>query len=211
MLVKYALSLLLAGVLCLGGYHMGKGIKIASKAWLSQQLIEHAWARTLNGETSVQPWPWADTWPEARLAVPRLEVDQLVLSGDSGRVLAFGPGMNNYHDAGLDMSITMISGHRDTHFRFLKDLRWHDELSLIDSTGHKRRYRVITSEVVNENWTLPVDAMHHRQLLILATCYPFDTMQPGSDQRLLVFAEPLEPEIVSPAMTLAELSTFDAD
>ncbi|MEJ2619576.1 MAG: hypothetical protein P8163_04805 [Candidatus Thiodiazotropha sp.] len=59
---------------------------------LAEGLIQLAWQRTLNGERQVTPWPWADTWPVARLDSPRLGVSRLVLHGDSGSTLAFGPG-----------------------------------------------------------------------------------------------------------------------
>ena len=29
----------------------------------------------------MKPWPWADTWPVARLVVPSLGIDQIVLEG----------------------------------------------------------------------------------------------------------------------------------
>ena len=37
-------------------------------------------------------WPWADTWLIARLVVPSLAIDQIVLEGTYGRTLDFGPG-----------------------------------------------------------------------------------------------------------------------
>ena len=63
------------------------------KAELAQYLLlEKAWTRTLQGENQVKPWPWADTWPVARLQLPKYGIDLIVLSGASGRTLAFGPG-----------------------------------------------------------------------------------------------------------------------
>ena len=96
---------------------------IHAKAALAQHLLAGAWARTRDGEARARPWPWADTWPLARLSVARLGVRRLVLAGASGRTLAFGPG----HHAGTALpgapGNAVISGHRDTHFRFLGELR----------------------------------------------------------------------------------------
>ena len=76
----------------IGFWELGHGAWIHAKAWLAQLLLQRAWERTLRGEAAAKPWPWADTWPVARLRVPAHGVDLIVLSGVSGRTLAFGPG-----------------------------------------------------------------------------------------------------------------------
>ena len=70
----------------------GQAGYIHAKAWLAQTLISQAWQKTLAGDTQVKPWPWADTWPVARLSVPARGVELYVLAGSQGRSLAFGPG-----------------------------------------------------------------------------------------------------------------------
>jgi len=60
-----------------------------SKAWLSQVLIRQAWQQTLLDKQQHRPWSWADTYPVARLQVPRLAVSSYILEGSSGRNLAF--------------------------------------------------------------------------------------------------------------------------
>ena len=63
-------------LVALGAWQLGRGAWIQAKAWLAQSLIAHAWARTLSGERQAKPWPWADTWPVARLTVPRLGIER---------------------------------------------------------------------------------------------------------------------------------------
>ncbi len=70
---------------------MAKGLWLPAKAELAQILLASAWDRHLSGEATAKPWPWADTWPVARLVVPRLRESQFVLRGASGRNMAFGP------------------------------------------------------------------------------------------------------------------------
>jgi hypothetical protein len=82
-----AALLLLAGMWQLGG-----GLAIRGKAILAQILVRDAWERTLKGERQAKPWPWADTWPVARLSVPAQRIDLFVLAGANGRTIAFGPG-----------------------------------------------------------------------------------------------------------------------
>lgn len=79
-------------LLAAGAWQSGRGAWIQAKAVLAQVLIAQAWSRTLNGEAKVKPWPWADTWPVAKLAVPRLGLEYYVLEGADGSAIAFGPG-----------------------------------------------------------------------------------------------------------------------
>ena len=80
-------------VLFLGGlFFLGQGLLIPAKAWLSVHLLNHAWGQTLAGDPVARPWPWMDSVPVARLIIPDLQKDYVVLRGVSGTVLAFAPG-----------------------------------------------------------------------------------------------------------------------
>jgi sortase A len=181
---------LLAAVLLLAGsWQMAEGSYIKAKAWLAQLLLQSAWETTQAGETQVRPWPWADTWPVARLQVKRLGIDQIVLSGASGRTLAFGPG----HLSGTALpgrsGNSVISGHRDTHFRFLRDLLPGDRIELTPASGARLMYAVVTTEVRHQDDLWLLDQGHN--LLTLITCYPFDALLPGGAERFVVRALPL--------------------
>jgi sortase A len=66
----------------------------------------------------------------ARLVVPSLEIDQIVLEGAYGRTLAFGPEhVESTRPLGGSGSI-ILTGHRDTHFRFLEKLESGDVIAL---------------------------------------------------------------------------------
>src|SRR5262249_34847197 len=69
----------------------GHGAWIYAKASLAQILLRRAWAKTVDSGRPAAPWPWADTWPIARLRAPGLRGDVIVLAGSSGRTLAFSP------------------------------------------------------------------------------------------------------------------------
>jgi sortase A len=180
-----AFGILLVGV---GLWQLGTAGAIHAKALLAQVLLMRAWAATLGGAVAARPWPWADTHPVARLQVPALGVDQIVLAGASGRTLAFGPGHLGGTAIPGSAGHTVISGHRNTHFRFLEDLAPGTALRLQRSDGDWRVYRVAGREVI--------DARHARLVrddgrpaLTLVTCYPFDALVPGGPLRYLVFAE----------------------
>nr|WP_245832002.1 sortase [Solemya velesiana gill symbiont] len=121
---------LAAGLLLFGGWQLSEGIYIEAKAVVAQMLLQQAWQETRQGGSQVIPWPWADTWPVARLKVARLDIDQVVLAGASGRTLAFGPGHLFGSAPPGEEGNSVISGHRDTHFHFLKTLKSGDLIEL---------------------------------------------------------------------------------
>lgn len=165
----------------------GQGLYIPAKALLAQVLIRSAWAESQADGTAVKPWSWADTAPVARLRAPGHGVDLIVLAGGSGRTLAFGPGHVTGTALPGDPGRSVIGGHRDTHFRFLKDLRIDDPIVVERRDGRRYRFTVVDTRVV--------DQRHHglvldrdEPLLTLVTCYPFDNWQPGGPLRYVVTA-----------------------
>jgi hypothetical protein len=115
------LTILIAGLLAIGGWQVWEGSWIYAKARLAQVLLQRAWSRALAGEAMPKPWPWADTWPVARLRMQHPSVDLIVLAGAYGRTLAFGPGHVTSSALPGQEGTVMLTGHRDTHFRFLKE------------------------------------------------------------------------------------------
>ena len=59
----------------IGVWQIGEGLYIHCKAKLAQELIAHAWAASRASGAPVRPWPWADTYPIARLRVPAHNID----------------------------------------------------------------------------------------------------------------------------------------
>ena len=178
----------LALLLLVSAWELGQGLYIHAKAVLAQHLIESSWERTLAGGQAVKPWPWADTWPVARLDAPTQGVRLYVLDGASGRTLAFGPGYLAGTAPPGESGNTVLSGHRDTHFRFLKDLRVGSALTLETRTGAHRTYRVTATRVIDKRDTRVLRSSDHAQLT-LVTCYPFDALVPGGPLRYVVLAE----------------------
>ena len=160
---------------------------IPAKAELAQFLLETSWLRTLEGEPNAKPWPWADTRAIAILEIPRLGLREIVLEGSSGRNLAFGPTLIN--TTRIDETADRIlSGHRDTHFSFLKELQTGDLLRLRTPT-QTRDYRVSWQEAVDSRQQeMVIDDNIER--LTLLTCYPFNAATAGSPMRWVVTALP---------------------
>ena len=178
----YSLPFLLCGL-----WFIGQGTYIHAKALLAQVLLQSAWAETLHGAKEVKPWPWADTWPVSRLSVPSLGVSRIVLAGASGQSLAFGPGRLAVTGTGSGTFNILIAGHRDTHFRFLRQLKDGDLIRLQTDSGHILEFRVARMVIVDKRNT---DLLQPgaEPLLTLITCYPFDAVQPGGPLRYVVQA-----------------------
>lgn len=165
---------------------------ILVKAQLAQWLIAQAWdASLMQPDQRIKPWPWADTHPIARLRMPREGVDLFVLEGAQGNSLAFGPG----HLQGTALpgeGTSVIGGHRDTHFRFLKDVSPGDELLMQTRAGRRLSYRIEQTRVVDTRQT----PLHLEDFpgsgLVLVTCYPFDALDPNGPLRLVVWAREVE-------------------
>ncbi len=178
-------------LLVAGFWQLAAGGWIHAKAWLAQQLIADAWARTRHPGERVAPWAWADTWPVARLEVPRLGLSRYVLAGGHGRALAFAPGWLEGTTLPGGRGKSVISGHRDTHFRFLAQLELDDQIFVTTADGGKVQYNVANRQVYHEKagWLLSPE---QRQQLLLITCYPFDALVPGGPWRYVVTAHVAE-------------------
>lgn len=178
-------------LLAVGLWQIGEGSWIYAKARFAQVLLQRAWSRTLAGEHNVKPWPWSDTWPVGRLRVPSQGIDLIVLNGAYGRTLAFGPGYAESSAFPGSLGTTILTGHRDTHFEFLKRLKPNDEMVLDTADGTTQRYVVeMTGIVEADNARIRLGDDQRR--LVLVTCYPFEAIVPGGPLRYVVTAVELD-------------------
>jgi sortase A len=175
------------GLLAIAAWQAGEAAYIHAKAWLAQRLIANAWNQARATGTDARPWPWADTWPVARIEAPRQGTSLTILAGASGRTLAFGPGHIDGTPLPGEPGNSVISGHRDTHFAFLRDLKRGDALLVEDAQGRRLRYVVSAAEVVHrKDVRVLLDAGDDR--ITLVTCFPFGSTVPGGSLRYVVIA-----------------------
>jgi sortase A len=177
----------------IGLWQLAAAAWIQGKAFIAQQLLDHAWQETMSDKKAVtqKPWPWADTWPLAKLIVPQHHIEQIILAGDSGSSLAFAPGVSLSGSLPNSQGTTVISAHRDTHFSFLKDIKI-NETFFLQTLDKTTRYRVYDLQIVDSKiYALQADP--ENQTLVLVTCYPFNAITTGGSSRYLVFARPTNP------------------
>src|SRR5207248_10401376 len=118
----------------------GQGAYIHAKALLAQVLLDRAFTETFTTGHETKPWSWADTWPVARIEVKRIGASAIVLAGSSGQALAVGPGHIELTPEAGERGVAVYSAHRDTHFRFLKDVKIGDEIAVTRRDGKVFRY-----------------------------------------------------------------------
>jgi len=158
---------------------------VQGKGTLGQWLMESAWAEA-QGHPPQAPWPGARTRPVARLHVPALAIDRLVVEGIETANLAWGPGITRGRNGH-----TVIAAHRDTHFRFLGRLETDHRLELEHPAGVIENWRVADTRIVDSR-TTELDLETPGPLLTLITCWPIDALEAGGPLRLVVSAVPAD-------------------
>jgi sortase A len=176
---------LVAFIFLAGAFIMlGKSCWIYAKAQVAQVLMERAFDQSITSGKPVKAWSWADTYPVARISVPRLGASAIVLDGTSGEALAFGPGLMHETSAFGAPGTTVVAAHRDTHFRFLKFVEIGDVVEVTRNDALTFRYKVTALRIADWNQS-GIDRHKNGFNLVLATCYPFDSITHGA-QRYLV-------------------------
>jgi sortase A len=197
-------TVVLAGILLValaGLMLVGKGFYMKATSELSQVLLKRSFEAQLHGETDVKPWPWADFSTEAEITAPRIGQTAVVLSGASGEALAFGPARLANTPAPGEPGTSVIAAHRDTHFRWLKDVKPGDLLVITRKDGKNLTFRAGASRIAR--WDKSgINANAPGRNLVLATCWPFEATAQGP-LRYIVNAELVDDG--TPASTVSSL------
>jgi len=141
----------------------------------ARELIESHLGQTVAAHNYTAPAPKSPTIRAgdtvAKLSIPRLNTELYVVEGDDERELRRGPG----HMSGTAMPGTrgnsVIAGHRDTHFRVLKDIRKGDDI-VVDTPNGEFLYRVRSTAIVSPEDTSSLQRSTTAELHLI-TCYPF--------------------------------------
>lgn len=193
-----------------GGLLVSNGAYVWAKAQFAQVLIASAWKHSVHAAEAnipshsanqtleaqaikTKPWPWADTYPVAKLTLPSKSLGSLsgeplyVLAGASGRTMAFGPGHMSATPLPFEGGNSVITGHRDTHFAALQYLNKGDSID-VQTVEAQGQYRVTSTFIVHQSQTHIIESQGADQLTLI-TCYPFNAMIPNPTMRYVVSAE----------------------
>jgi LPXTG-site transpeptidase (sortase) family protein len=129
--------------------------------------------------------------PVARLRIPRIGLDAVVLEGISEKTLAVAPG----HYPGMALpgegGHVVLSAHRDSFFREVGRLDEGDAIHLEATDGGTVSYRVSRTYIVHKS-NRTVIVPRDEEVLTLITCYPF-TYVGAAPYRFIVEALPAQP------------------
>lgn len=187
-------TMLSLALFALALYLIFDGFYIKAKAQYAQYLIADSWNHYIKTGEQQKPWPWADTYPVAKLEM--YQESHYVLAGASGRNLAFGPAhMLQTADLG-SAGNAAVAGHRDTHFEVLRQATIGDliylttrQLSTRPINYLKQAYRVKSIEIVDEHNLDILISDTDTASITLITCYPFGSIAPNPTLRYVVKAQ----------------------
>ena len=125
--------------------------------------------------------------PVARLVIPRIGLDEIVLEGVDDDALNAGPGHLPGSAFPGERGNSVISAHRDRHFAKLGDVRVGDTL-VTESGARTERWVVIAKRVVDAD--APALYRTRDATLTLTTCWPIRYLG-TAPERLLLTAKPV--------------------
>lgn len=154
--------------------------------WIFEQREGRALEQLLSATSTPRPPATVTTGLIGRIQIPRLSVSAIVFEGISSSTLRRAVG----HIPGTafpgQRGNVGISGHRDTFFRPLRNIRRNDIITLTTLLG-EYRYRVVSTKIVGPN-DVGVLKPSGNEILTLVTCYPFYFVGAAPD-RFIVRAE----------------------
>jgi LPXTG-site transpeptidase (sortase) family protein len=129
----------------------------------------------------------AEGSPVARLIIPSIDLNEIVLEGVDGDDLNAAPGHLPGSAFPGEAGNSILSAHRDRHFNHLDQLDIGDTIRT-ESGMHNVMWRVISKRVLSKESPALFSAT--RPTLTLTTCWPIRYLGPAPD-RLIITAEPV--------------------
>ena len=180
-----ALSLAFAGGRYAIGEYQQQDARRAWQEWEARAVV--ALARRDVSLDAAEGLPIAPGEPVARLLIPRLQLDEIVLEGVDDNSLNAGPG----HVLGSaypgENGNSVISAHRDRHFARLGEVQVGDTI-LTESGARTQRWVVISKRIIDADAPALFRTAH--ATLTLTTCWPIRYLG-TAPQRLLITARPV--------------------
>jgi sortase A len=126
---------------------------------------------------SAKPQIFAEGDVLGEIQIPRLEMDSIVVQGDSNADLGRAVGHLSASALPGEQGNIVLAGHRDTFFRPLRNIRQGDEI-VFKTENSSFEYRVESTEVVAPS-DVQVIAISTGHDLTLVTCFPFYFVGPA--------------------------------
>ncbi|MDH4191102.1 MAG: sortase [Betaproteobacteria bacterium] len=179
-----------APLLLAGAIQFGPGLYALARQAITQIFLERAWHSSRGADRLTAPWPWAQARPLARLGVPALGIDRLVLAGSQRPPAIPAPFHKEGTPAPGRPGNSVIDDPQGSALDFLRRLKQGDLLSIERTDRGTVDYRVTDIEVLDRRdvWVMKNEGPTR---LTLIGCYPFAGSCSDHSLRYVVIARAL--------------------
>ncbi|MBM7653073.1 class D sortase [Neobacillus cucumis] len=124
------------------------------------------------------------------LKISKIKAELAIVEGTNPDDLKKGVG--HYKGSYLpgDKGQIVLSGHRDTVFRKLGELKIGDQL-IMEMPNGNFTYEITKTKIVKANDLSIITLQHKQEELILTTCYPFHYVG-NAPKRYIIYAKPIK-------------------
>ncbi len=122
------------------------------------------------------------------LVIPKIKAELAIIEGTDPDDLEKGVGHYKGSYFPDDNGQIVLSGHRDTVFRHLGELKLGDSL-IIQMPYGNFTYEITHTKIVKADDTSIITLQHDKEELILTTCYPFRYVG-NAPKRYIIYAKP---------------------
>jgi LPXTG-site transpeptidase (sortase) family protein len=153
-----------------------------------QQVLHRQWQEQQNAAAKPAASQPAQNPDDGltRIAIPKIDLDVIVVEGTNHKALRLGPGHMSDTPAPGEAGNSVISAHRDTFFRHIYELAKGDEIQ-VKRDGRTFTYAVTGKKIVDPDDTSVVQNTTDSRLTLI-TCYPTYYIGPAP-KRLIVFSK----------------------
>jgi sortase A len=124
------------------------------------------------------------------LLIPRIKAELPIVEGTNPNDLRRGVGHYKGSYFPTQNGQIVLSGHRDTVFRHLGEVKIGDTLE-VKLKGGSYQYKITHTKIGDSKDTSIITLQHDKEELILTTCYPFRYVG-NAPKRYIMYAEPIK-------------------
>lgn len=150
----------------------------------ARSTVERQIASARRGPLAIAPGK-----PVARIVIPKVGLDEIVLEGVDDDALNGGPGHLPGTPLPGDTGNSVISAHRDRHFRPLGKVEVGDTVVTESITGATVHWLVVRRQIVDKD--APVLFPSRDERLTLTTCWPIQYFG-TAPERLILTAQKIQ-------------------
>jgi sortase A len=188
--LRRALLWVQRALFCGAALLLGYGGFVLADAWLFQRRESSHFERLREQRVALPVALPSQRGLLGRLEIPRLGLSVMVVEGDDHRTLRRAVGHIPGTSLPGHLGNMALTGHRDTFFRPLRNIRPDDIVTLTTLTG-EYRYRVRSTQVVSPDNVTVLEPGRNNEILTLITCHPFYFVGAAPD-RFIVRAERIQ-------------------